>query len=202
MSRHYNLVLVSVKLLLKLLTTTWKQPKSQASLSFNMLNLDTVKKDIEEWIVNFVEVSNPALGGWPPCPYARKARLDRDFEVRIGRNPFEDLISLIYNTLPKSVVIIAYDPAYHPYEQFHKELEYANEHYLQPKDIIVLEDHPDDPEIVNGVSMNQGTYALALVQNLSDLNEKAQLVAKKGFYDAWPEQYLKQLFKHRIDPRS
>ena len=50
--------------------------------------------------------------------------------------------------------------------------------------------------------MNQGTYALALVQNLSDLNEKAQLVAKKGFYDAWPEQYLEQLFKHRIDPRS
>ena len=44
-----------------------------------MLNLETVTNDIEQWIINFVEVKNPALGGWPPCPYARKARLDRDF---------------------------------------------------------------------------------------------------------------------------
>jgi hypothetical protein len=56
--------------------------------------------------------------------------------------------------------------------------------------------------MVNGVCMNQGTYALMLVQNLSDLNEKAQLVAKKGFYDTWPEEYLQALFNHRKDPRA
>jgi hypothetical protein len=50
--------------------------------------------------------------------------------------------------------------------------------------------------------MNQGTYALALVQNLTDLNEKAQLMARKGFYNAWPEEYLQQLFQHRKDPRQ
>jgi hypothetical protein len=45
---------------------------------------------------------------------------------------------------------------------------------------LALEDHPGDPEIVNGVSMNQGTYALALIQSLTDLNEKAQAMVK-GF---------------------
>ena len=50
--------------------------------------------------------------------------------------------------------------------------------------------------------MNQGTYALALVQGLSDLNEKAQLVAQKGFYNTWPEEYLQVLFTHRTDPRQ
>jgi hypothetical protein len=49
--------------------------------------------------------------------------------------------------------------------------------------------------------MNQGTYALMLVQKLSDLNDKAELVANKGFYHSWPEQYLEVLFKHRKDPR-
>ena len=167
-----------------------------------MLNLDTVKSDIERWIVDFVEVPHPALGNWPPCPYAKKARLERDFEVRLGRNPFEDLISISYETLPKSVVILAYDPAEHPYEQFHRELNWANESHLLPKDIIALEDHPDDPEIVNGICMNQGTYALALVQSLTDLNQKARLMAKKGFYDNWPEEYLEMLFQHRQDPRK
>jgi hypothetical protein len=65
-----------------------------------------------------------------------------------------------------------------------------------------LEDHPNDVEIVNGVCLNQGTYALALVQCISDLDHKAQIIAKKGFYHNWPEPYLEQLFQHRKDPRQ
>lgn len=166
------------------------------------MDLDQVKQDIEQWIVNFVEVPHPSLGGWAPCPYARKARLDRDFEVRLGRNPFEDLIAVSYGSLTKSVLIFVYDPAQHPYEEFHKQIEFANKNHLVPKDMIALEDHPNDAEIVNGVCMNQGTYALALVQSLSDLDAKAQLMAAKGFYDTWPEDYLQSLFSHRKDPRK
>ena len=167
-----------------------------------MLDLELVKADIEHWIMDFVEVPHPALGNWAPCPYARKARLDRDFEVRIGRNPFEDLISISYETLPKSVVIFAYDPECHPYEVFHREIDWANQRHLLPKNLLALEDHPADPEVVNGVVMNQGTYALALVQSLSELNDRANAMAQKGFYDTWPEEYLTALFKHRQDPRK
>ena len=168
-----------------------------------MLNLDTVQADIESWIVNFVEVPHPALGGWAPCPYARRARLDRDFEVRLGLAPMHDLITISKNGLDgKSVIIVVYDPVVHPYEEFSSALNTANKEFLLPNNLLVLEDHPADLEIVNGVSMNQGTYALALVQSLSDLNANAQLVAKKGFYDSWPEEYSKVLFKHRKDPRQ
>ena len=167
-----------------------------------MLDLDRVTYDIERWIATFVEVPHPALGGWAPCPYARKARLDRDFEVRLGRNPFEDLVAVSHSNLTKSVTIFVYDPKFHSYEQFHAEIEFANKHHLVPRDMIALEDHPADAEIVNGVSMNQGTYALALVQNLTDLNQKAQQMAQKGFYATWPEDYLQTLFAHRQDPRS
>ena len=59
-----------------------------------MLDLATVQADIESWIVDFVEVPHPALGGWAPCPYARKARLDRDFEVKLGLAPIHDLVWL------------------------------------------------------------------------------------------------------------
>jgi hypothetical protein len=55
--------------------------------------------------------------------------------------------------------------------------------------------------MVNGVCMNQGTYALALVQSLSDLDAKAKTMAEKGFYHNWPEEYLVGLFEHRKDPR-
>ena len=41
------------------------------------MDIETVSQDIERWIVNFVEVPHPALGGWAPCPYARAARLKK-----------------------------------------------------------------------------------------------------------------------------
>ena len=168
-----------------------------------MLDLETVKADIEHWIVNFVEVPHPALGGWPPCPYARQARLSGDFDVRIGTDPLSDLKEIAWRGLGgKSVVIYAYMPEEWPHMEFAYNLDQANQHWLLPHNLLGLEDHPNDPEIVNGISMNQGTYALLMIQKLSDLNEKAQLVAKKGFYDTWPDEYLQLLFKHRKDPRA
>ena len=167
-----------------------------------MLDLDRVTYDIERWMATFVEVPHPALGGWAPCPYARRARLDRDFEVRLGVNPYFDLKFIAHTGIAKSVVIFVYESTDYSYEQFHAFIESANQEFLLSQDLLALEDHPADPEIVNGVSMNQGTYALILVQNLTDLNQKAQQMARQGFYDTWPEDYLKILFAHRQDPRS
>ena len=166
-----------------------------------MLDLATVRYDIERWIETFVEVPHPALGGWAPCPYARKARLDRDFEVRLGTDPYRDAMNLSVAGLTKNVVIFAYDTEAWSHMEFAYKLDLANQHWLLPHDLLALEDHPNDQEIVNGVSMNQGTYALMLVQSLPDLNQKAKLVARKGFYDTWPEDYLQALFRHREDPR-
>jgi hypothetical protein len=168
-----------------------------------MLDLATVQADIEQWIVDFVEVTHPALGGWAPCPYARKARLDNDYTIRVGVNPYFDLLNVAKDGLGgKSVLILAYNPNEFFYAQFNNDIKAANEEVLLRNDLLALEDHPGDPEIVNGVTLNQGTYALALVQSLSDLNQKAKVMAAKGFYDAWPEEYLTALFQHREDPRK
>ena len=168
-----------------------------------MLNLATVQADIEQWIVDFVEVKNTALGGWPPCPYARRARLEQDYKVKLGTDPYVDLLEISKTGLNgRSVVVIAYDPVYWEYQHFSASIQAANIVHLIDNNLLALEDHPGDPETVNGVVMNQGTSALALVQSLSDLNDKAKLIADKGFYDSWPEEYLTKLFQHRTDPRS
>jgi hypothetical protein len=167
-----------------------------------LLKLDDVKNNIEQWIVDFVEVPHPNLGGWAPCPYARKARLDQDFDVRLGLSPIHDLTQISRKGLGgKSVIIFAYDPNDISHDELSHAVDVCNQQFLVPKNLLALEDHPDDPEVVNGVIMNNGTYALALIQSLSDLNEKAELVARRGFYDTWPEEYLKPLFNHRQDPR-
>jgi len=168
-----------------------------------VLDLDTVKQDIEQWMINFVEVPHPALGGWPPCPYARSARLKHSYEVRLGIDPYFDLKNQArWGMGDREVIVYAYDPDQWSHAVFSASLHSANTEFLLAADMLALEDHPEDAEIVNGVCMNQGTYALALVQSVSDLNAKAKLIAQRGFYDTWPESYLHNLFQHRQDPRS
>jgi hypothetical protein len=166
------------------------------------MELEQVKQDIESWIENFVEVPHPALGGFPPCPFARQARMKRTFEVYLGSDPYYDLKNRArWGMGNREVIIYAYDPAEWSHELFSTSIESANTEHLLRVDMLALEDHPADVENVNGVIMNQGKYALALVQCLSDLNTKAKQMASKGFYHGWPEEYLQGLFHHRQDPR-
>ena len=135
------------------------------------MDIEQVKQDIESWIENFVEVPHPSLGGFAPCPYARQARLKRTFEIYLGTDPYYDLKNCARYGMGNREVIIY---AYDPAEWSHE---------------------------LFSASIESGTYALALVQCLSDLNAKAQQMASKGFYHNWPEEYLQGLFNHRQDPR-
>lgn len=168
-----------------------------------MLDITQVTQDILYWSETFVEKPHPALGGWPPCPFARQARLNHKVKVMIGIDPYYDMKSRAgWGMGDHEVIVYAYDPAVWLYEQFSTALRDANQEFLLGRDLLVLEDHPADPEIVNGISMNQGTYALALVQSLSKLDTAAVQMHHKGFYNSWPADYLEQLFQHRVDPRK
>ena len=166
------------------------------------MDIKTVTADILTWSENFVEVPHPGLGSWPPCPFARQARLNNTIQVLIGADPYFDLRNRARWGMGKhEVIVYAYDPAEWPYSRFHTSIETANTEFLLRKDMLALEDHPEDVEDVNGVMMNQGKYALVLVQSLSKLNTAAKQMGAKGFYHAWPEEYLTGLFTHRQDPR-
>ena len=166
------------------------------------MDIDQVQQEIESWLVNFVEVPHPALGGMPPCPFARSARLKKSYAVYLGADPYYDLKNRGRMGMgDKEVIIYVYDPKEWNYEMFSGSIELVNKEVLLPRDMLALEDHPDDVEMVNGICMNQGTYALAMIQSLSKLNDAAKQMASKGFYHSWPEEYLQVLFKNRTDPR-
>jgi hypothetical protein len=159
------------------------------------------KIDIMNWITGFVEKPNADLDGWAPCPHARKARLQGQLDIRQGQvDPYTDLMNAEMGDF--MVIGYVYDPKNIDAEQFENQVRAVNRGFLVPRDIIALADHPDSPEIVKGVSMNQGTWAIAFIQPLSKLNEFSRLIAGKNYYDGWPEEYLQGLFEFREDPRK
>lgn len=157
--------------------------------------------DVMNWITGFVEKSNSDLNGWPPCPFARRARLNNEFDLRQGlTTPYADLQQV--GLEPYTVIAYVYDPKLISATEFNQQVYKLNQNFLVQRDILALADHPDDHEEVNGVCMNQGTWAIVFVQPLSKLNSFAQQLVPKGYYHNWPEDYLEGLFKFRKDPRT
>jgi len=164
------------------------------------MNFDQAKQEIEQWIMAFVEKPNPLLNNWPPCPYARQARVNNLIDIRQGCfNPIDDLKQASLDNY--DVAVYVYGPERWPAEEFNQLVEIVNVSYLAQRGLIALADHPDDVEMVNGVAMNQGTYAIVFLQRLDKLDESARQLASKGFYNGWDEEYLKVLFAGREDPR-
>jgi hypothetical protein len=53
------------------------------------------------------------------------------------------------------------------------------------QDIVVLEDHPDLLDTVNGVRMNFDQASLLIIQKLSLLNKASEKLKAKGYYKHW-----------------
>jgi len=149
--------------------------------------------DIKEWITNFVSVHNNNIGEIP-CPFAKQAMLNEKIKYVSG---FDTLDDLVLNWSDDVEVVVFYAPtdAYQPHELSYIVDEFNKQamHY----DIVALEDHPDDPEVLNGATMNFGKAILILVQRLSKLNQASKILHKRGYYDKWPKENYDSVVKWR-----
>jgi hypothetical protein len=145
-----------------------------------------MKNEIQKWLDDFVTKPNPLLNGFPPCPYARAAIVDY-VETDHVSNSLEHLLE---NWSDDVQVVCLYTAT----ENYTPEgLSYIVKEFnkvAMPKDIVALEDHPDDEELINGVKMNFGGCIIILVARLGILNEASETLKKKGYYDVWSQENL------------
>ena len=162
---------------------------------------EQARNDVINWITGFVERPHPGLSGWPPCPFARRARVNGLVDLRPGKiDPYTDLAHIDIGQ--HDVVIVIYDPAAFTAKEFHDQIHNVNTGFLIPQGLFALGDHPDHIETVRGVCMNQGQWALAFVQRKKELEQHARDLAAQNYYQDWDEAYLAELFDQRQDPRK
>ena len=149
-----------------------------------MLTQESVKSALLKWMEEFVEVPHPGLGGWPPCPFARQARLSKNIDIRQGQDPYNDCVSLLDYEWSKEVVVFWYDDI--DPELFLDLVNRANTVLLE-QDIVALDDHPETEEIIAGVKMNFGLCPIIVLQKNSKLNIAADQLKEKGYYHTWTQ---------------
>lgn len=155
-----------------------------------------IKQELEHWLTNFVEQPNPLLNNWPPCPYARQARLANQIYI-VFNSPLE-ISSYVSFLNDYDVVVLCFDPAKYSASQIELFTQHINS-ILIHKDLVVLEDHPESEEFINGVKMNFGKCGLLILQRLSKLNTAADQLKLKGYYRTWSRQNLDEVVNWRYD---
>lgn len=164
------------------------------------MDQEKIKAELDQWLVEFVEANNSQLKNWAPCPYAKAARVAGMIGVAFSSVPeLVDSIKESIDTLAtKDVVVICFDHETISPEQLQEFVAGMNR-TLMPADYVILEDHPNAPEYVNGVKMNFGLCGLLVLQKLSKLNNAADKLKSQGYYDTWDQQALDDVVTWRYE---
>ena len=166
----------------------------------------TPTQKIKIWIKDFLTKRNPVFGDLPPCPFARKAMMDKKVEfIELPRTAdWRTIYQLIWNADfdSKDVLCIIADPAHFTAQQTVSMAEWFNEKQM-PRDVVILEDHPEIDEHVKGVKLNNGHYTLFLVQSLSKLNRFSKMLENGPYYKNWSKDYLESVkgFREKKNPK-
>ena len=151
-----------------------------------------IVKEIQAWMQSFVEKPNPKFGNMPPCPYARQARLQNKIDIKdLDKDYFVCLTDAARTWTDEFDVVIFVERIVNRYEpqELSAIVEEVNKRVM-PMDIVCLEDHPHEPEIINGVQMNNGKYVLVLMQRLSKINDASKQLENTSYYKHWTRENL------------
>lgn len=164
-----------------------------------ILNQDFIKEKFNQWLTEFVEVPNPALGMWAPCPYARQARIDNKIELLFCEN-IADLLTDIHKAVTliessKEVAVVCFDPSMISVSELTVLVKDTNKSIMP--NYVILEDHPDAKEYINGVKMNFGYCGLLVIQQLNKLNRVADQLQAKGYYNTWSTENIDEVVTWR-----
>ena len=160
---------------------------------------EEIEQKLTDWMVDFVEQPHPGLGQWAPCPYARQARINN--QIKIVHSDHKRLMTTVEQQLSelehKEVVVICFDHTKISAQDLEKLIKVYNQQVLMARNYVILEDHPDAVELVNGVHMNFGHCGLLIIQKSDKLTTASEQLKSKGYYNTWNQSELDQVVTWR-----
>ena len=100
----------------------------------------------------------------------------------------------------KDVLVIIAEPDQYTARETVEIAHRLNQAFM-PRDVVILEDHPDIDERVKDVKLNNGHYTLFLAQRLSKLNRYSRMLERGPYYKNWSRSYLESVKGFR-EPKS
>mgnify|MGYP003134843103 FL=1 len=161
---------------------------------------------VKDWIKNFLSKQSPAFNNLPPGPFAKQALIDNKivfhyiepiYHLTIAEYFKAELENYSYHwPKNKEVVVLGCVPNLITSDELSDTVEYCNEKFLDARGYIALEDHPNEKETVLDVCVNQGKYALVLLQEKLKLSKARRILKKQNYYKYWTDDYYSQVITY------
>lgn len=140
-----------------------------------------IEEELEEWICE-IQRSNPDLGGFSICPFAK-------------HNTYKIVKTSIHNIKPLSeeygvVIFVVEDDLDLDFARL--KIKILNQRH--PK-YEFLSDFRDEPSFIGKIPTNNKKYNLILYQDRQFLRKLRQTLAKTDYYDYWDDSYLQEILK-------
>ena len=148
-------------------------------------------QNLKDWILDYLSKPNPVFNNLPPCPFAKKAWLDGNVEIKKFVN-YDILQENIQDIVGSKVKIFYFEyPLLPRAEKLKNIVSWLGEKYPQ---FIFYDEHPDTVEQVGDEVVNSGVTAI-IVQDRKDLLEKRAELHKTGYYDKWTPEMKERIFE-------
>jgi len=166
-------------------------------------------QEIIAWSEHTLQKPNPYYNDMPPCPYAQKAWEDNKVIILFK---YDSNMQVLYSTISQwedafDLVIIVDMAFKKDPDEFHEYLDMLNDAVSNgvfiDRDIWLMGFHPHDEanDFIDDQSfmhLVEDEYAMIFVQRLSKVQESADKLAKKGYYDIYLEEYdVEHIFQKR-----
>ena len=159
-----------------------------SNLYLIMKTTESSYNQLKNWILEFLSKPNPAFDNLPPCPYAKKAWVEGNVEIKQFES-FSKLNDDLKNISTEVVVYYFKNNVLPTCNDLEKMAEEYNKKY--PK-LLFYDEHPDSIEEVGGVHLNSGVCAL-IVQDRQDLLDKREELKETGYYDNWTPELKEKI---------
>ena len=148
-------------------------------------------QNLQDWILDYLSKPNPVFNNLPPCPFAKKAWLDGNVEIKKFVN-YDILQENIQDIVGSKVKIFYFEyPLLPRAEKLKNIVSWLGDKYPQ---FIFYDEHPDTVEQVGDEVVNSGVTAI-IVQDRKDLLEKRAELHKTGYYDKWTPEMKERIFE-------
>tara|TARA_R110000772_G_scaffold263138_1_gene382722 strand:+ start:83 stop:676 length:594 start_codon:yes stop_codon:yes gene_type:complete len=180
------------------------------NLAFFNTDLEkNVVKEIMKWSSDVLEQPHPFFMNFSPCPFAKQAWFADRVAILFK---YENNYQCLYSTISQfddnfDVALIVDLDNNKNADDFHEYLDGLNEVIADgvfiDRDIWLMGFHPDDDpeeyaEDAAFTPVVDTEYAIIFVQRLSKLQEAADKLRKKGYYEAYAKEYnVYQIYSRR-----
>lgn len=161
----------------------------------------TMESDIRSWITERLSVSLPNFNNMPACPFAKQALADQKVKIASVSNSdeFVETMKQYAGAWPENieVLVLGCDPKLITSEELSSLVETSNATFLKHNELLALEDHPSDPEYAAGYHVNEGNWALVLLQSKEKIVSARKILERRGYYKNWDQEYYKEVVLDR-----